>query len=260
MARAKIWMEEKYQGYPIQTFPDGCREEILSAIIKIFRYMWDFCGRRLLVCHLTVFLPERFDENGTDIIRSALHSWRSAKKHRKIRGEYIWCREEGIASAHARTHYHVFVIVAGKYIRSGYSICNDLNRLLSNRTGEDSKKVHINPPAEDGVRWGKKVSEKLNNLEDAIHWASYLAKVSTKSAPYRQRTYDYSRGFRNHPAAIMSCSSQEEKLFDDLDVVIPEEDWDVWGPGNCDLEKELNFDPRTGGPFYPELKETPSLA
>ena len=260
MARVKIWTEDQYMGYPIQEFSGGCREEILSAIVNIFHFMWEYCGKRLFVCHLTVFLPAEFKEDGTDILRNALHSWRSAKLHRKIRAEYIWCREEGDFSSYGRPHYHIFLIVSGKYIQSSYGICNDLNRLLSYRTGEDSKKIHINHPAKNGFRWGKKVSEKLNNLGDAIHWTTYLAKVSTKNAPYRQRTYDYSRGFRNHPLAIMSYSSQEEKLFDELDAAIPEQDWDAWGPGSCDWEKELNFDPRTGGPFYPELKEASSLA
>ena len=261
MARAKIWMEEQYQGYPIQRFSDGCREEILSAIINIFHFMWEYCGKRLFVSHLTVFLPERFNENGTSIIRSALHSWRSAKLHRKIPTEYLWCREEGDSSNHGRAHYHIFLIVSGKYIQSSYGICNDLNRLLSYRTRENSKKIHINPPREKGFRWGKKVSEKLDNLGDAIHWTSYLAKVSTKNAPYQQRTYDYSRGFRNHPPVLIAAySSQEEKLFDELDLSISEQDFCVWGEGNYDYEKELNFDPRTGGPYRPEREKAPSLA
>ena len=207
-----------------------------------------------------MFLPENFNENGTRIIRNALHSWRSAKLHRKIRAEYLWCREEGDSSNHGRPHYHIFLIVSGKYIRSSYGVCNDLNRLLSYRTGEDSKKIHINPPREDGFRWGKKVSEKLDNLEDAIHWASYLAKVSSKNAPYRQRTYDYSRGFRNHPSSFTDFSLQEEKLFDELDLSISEQDWEVWSPENYDYEKELNFDPRTGGPYRPECREPLPLA
>lgn len=95
----------------------------------------------------------------------------------------------------------------------------------------------------------------------AIHWASYLAKVSTKNAPYRQRTYDYSRGFRNHPSgSIATYTLQEEKMFDELDLAISEQDWEAWGPENYDFEKELNFDPRTGGPFHPEPQETPSPA
>ena len=88
MARAKIWMEEQYLGHPILKYPEGSREEILSAIVKIFHFMWDCCGKRLFVCHLTVSLPEDFNENGTGIIRNALHSWRSAKLHRKIRADY----------------------------------------------------------------------------------------------------------------------------------------------------------------------------
>ena len=261
MARAKIWTDEQYMGYPIQKFDDGCREEILSAIVNIFHFMWTYCGKRLFVSHLTVFLPEDFNKNGTGIIRNALHSWRSAKLHRKIRAEYLWCREEGDSSKLGRPHYHIFLIVSGKYIQSSYGICNDLNRLLSYRTGEESQKAHINPPAKDGFRWGKKVSEKLDNLDDAIHWASYLAKVSTKNAPYRQRTYDYSRGFRNHPSgSIATYTLQEEKMFDELDLAISEQDWEAWGPENYDFEKELNFDPRTGGPFHPEPQETPSPA
>ena len=88
MARAKIWTEEQFKGYSIQKYTDGCREEILEAIVKIFHFMWERCGRRLFVCHLTVFLPERFEANGTTIIRTALHSWRSAKLNRHIQGEY----------------------------------------------------------------------------------------------------------------------------------------------------------------------------
>ena len=262
MARAKIWTEDQYMGYPIQKFTGGCREEILSAIVNIFHFMWENCGRRLFVCHLTVFLPVEFKEDGTDILRNALHSWRSAKLHRKIRAEYIWCREEGDFSSYGRSHYHIFLIVSGKYIQSSYGICNDLNRLLSYRTGEDSKKLHINPPRGGNFRWGKKVSEKLNNLDDAINWTSYLAKVSTKNAPYRQRTYDYSRGFRSCPSStvITAYSRQEESLFDELDLSISEQDWVAWGPADYDYEKELNFDPRTGGPFHPESRETRSSA
>ena len=260
MARAKIWKEEQYMGYPIKKFTDGCREEILSAIVKIFHYMWDCCGKRLFVCHLTVYLPEGFNENGTGIIRSALHSWRSAKLHRNIRCEYLWCREEGDCSNHG-AHYHIFIIVPGKYIQSGYGICNDLNRLLSYRTGKDSKRIHINPPGEGSFRWGKKVSEKLDNLNDAINWASYLAKVSTKNAPYRKRTYDYSRGFRNHLSApVAAYTLQEEKMFDEFDLTMSAADWETWGPEDYDARKELNFDPETGGPYFPKPQGPSSLA
>ena len=260
MARAKIWTEEQFKGYSIQKYTDGCREEILEAIVKIFHFMWERCGRRLFVCHLTVFLPERFEANGTTIIRTALHSWRSAKLNRHIQGEYIWCREEGLLSNHYRTHYHIFIIVPGKYIQSSQGICDDLNRLLSYRTNEDSKKVHINPPRNDGFRWGKKVSEKLDNLEDAINWASYLAKISTKHAPRGQRTYSYSQGFLRHSSDTLSYSKQEEEMFDEIDLSLSEQDWEMWGPEPFDCRKELNFDPATGGPYRPKPQEAPSLA
>ena len=91
---------------------------------------------------------------------------------------------------------------------------------------------------------------------------TYLAKVSTKNAPYRQRTYDYSRGFRSRPSSsfITAYSRQEESLFDELDLSISEQDREAWGPADYDYEKELNFDPRTGGPFHPEDREALSPA
>ena len=65
--------------------------------------------------------------------------------------------------------------------------------------------------------------------------------------------------FRYH-VLIAAYSSQEEKLFDELDLSISEQDFCVWGEGNYDYEKELNFDPRTGGPYRPEREKAPSLA
>lgn len=65
--------------------------------------------------------------------------------------------------------------------------------------------------------------------------------------------------FRYH-VLIAAYSSQEEKLFDELDLSISEQDFCVWGEGNYDYEKELNFDPRTGGPHRPEREKAPSLA
>ena len=243
MARLTKNYENCYRGYEINNSYGGCYEEILDPIVQIFEGMWRLCSKRLFVCHYTIHFKPGIGNRSNAILRDALHSWRSNMKQRKIRAEYIWCRETGSTSFLGEAHYHLFVVVPGKRIQSAKGIADDLNRLLSNGTGEDSYKVHINCPGNGAFQQGKKVSEKDCPLSDAINWASYLAKCDSKSAPTYQRCFSYSKG-------MFSAKPQHPRDAEFLDL---EDDDPGFGcsPG-VDLRRVLNFDPATGMAFLRE--------
>ena len=245
MARLTKTYENCYRGYEINNSYGGCYEEILDPIVQTFESMWRLCSKRLFVCHYTIRFKPEFENRSNAILRDALHSWRSYMIQRRIRAEYIWCREAGPDSLQGVSHYHLITVVSGKYIQSAHGIAKHLNDLLSDGTGEKSCKVHINRPGSGDFNWGKKVSEKDCPLADAINWASYLAKCDSKSAPKHQRCFCHSKGM------FGACAKQRHPS--DAEIVDFEDDDPGFGcsPG-VDLRRVLNFDPATGMAFLRE--------
>ena len=243
MARLTKKYENCYRGYEINNSYGGCYKEILDPIMQIFEGMWQLCSKRLFVCHYTIRFKPEFEDRSNTILRDALHSWRLCVIQRRIRAEYIWCRESGPESLLGVSHYHLITVVSGKHIQSAHGIAKHLNVLLSDRTGEDSCKVHINCPSNGAFQQGKKVSEKDCPLADAIYWASYLAKCDSKSAPTYKRCFSYSKG-------MFSAKPQHPR---DAEFLEFEDDDPGFGcsPG-VDLRRVLNFDPATGMAFLRE--------
>ncbi len=251
MARPYLLKENTFEDYNIQLDNNGSRIEILTAIVKSFHYMWDSCNKRLCVCHFTINIPRCFDLEANTMVRWTLRNWRQTMSNRKIKAEYIWAREKGDKTTKPHPHYHVFIILSGKDVQSARGVADHLNRLLASRLGEEKLKlIYINPPQADGFQWAKKVSAKLNNLADAIHWASYIAKSDTKEAPHGQKTFGFSKGFllqEPFPVLTLEEDLQEERAFDLADLSMTDADWMAWGGGHLNLEEILDFDPRTGG-------------
>lgn len=263
MARPELHRDPTYEGYQIQLDYNGSRVEILAAIVKSFEYMWNSCGKRLCVSHFTVNIPRYYDQEANTMVRWALRNWRQTMSNRKIKAEYIWARERGNKAAQPHPHYHVFIVLSGKDVQSAKGVAEHLNRLLANRLGEELKLVYINPPQADGFQWAKKVSAKLDNLADAIHWASYIAKSGTKEAPHGQKTFGFSRGFQQKaPVATLTLEEdrQEEAAFELADLSMTDDDWMAWGGSHLNLEEILDFDPRTGGSKNPKKASSAPLS
>ncbi len=263
MARPVIVQTDKFEDYPVFQDPNGSRLEILQAIKNTFDYLWTACNRRLYVCHFTIHLEQCFDQEGNDFISGTLQSWRKTMLNHKIKAEYLWVREQGDQSSDYHPHYHVFVIIQGKFIQAAQGIAENLNRLLGKRLQTDRQVVRINPPQSDGFRWGKKVSAKLDNFADAISWVSYLAKASTKQAPPGQKTFSFSKGYlKAQPPEVLSPEQeqQEELWFEGEKFDMSHEDWQAWGDGTQNWEEILGFNPATGETYPPKFKRTASVA
>lgn len=251
MGNPRIHREETYNETRIYQSPSGSRAEILAAIHQIFDYMWSVSHGRLYVCHFTVNFPSTFTLQANDFLTGTLQSWRRTMQNRRVPAEYLWGREKGDFASGGHVHFHIFVIVHGKFIQSASGIANHLNCLLSKRLKNDVRRVRCNPPLRDSFFWGKKVSAKLDNLADAIEWVSYIAKVDTKEAPFGQKTFGFSKGFlQQHQISALTLA--EEAAFDAADLSISDEDWAAWGYEPLNWEEALNFNPATGGPLHEE--------
>ena len=241
MGRAIVIKDKIYEEFIIQQGAAGARKEILEVICQIYRDMWIKCSKRLYVCHFTVHIAPQYKAQANEIISGTMQSWRRTLQNRKIRAEYIWVSEQGEYSWERHSHFHIFTIVHGKYLQSAMKIAVHLNRLLAKRLGKDCKEFHINPPQKgNSFRMGKKVTGKLYNLDDAVYWTSYLAKVSTKYAPAKQKTFSYSKGFQEGMTPAIKQM---------LQLAQNNQDWIAWGGNYLNLEKILNFNPATGKPF-----------
>lgn len=263
MGRPDIYRESIFADYPINLGDQGCRREILQAISKTLNYMWTACHQRLFICHFTVNIPADFELEANDFISSALQSWRRTMLNRKIKTEYLWAREKGDRASNGHPHYHIFVVVQGKYIQSAYEISKHLCSLIVPKLGGAATSVHCNSPHQDSYRWGKKVSAKLDNFQDAILWLSYLAKVETKAAPHGQKTFGFSKGYlyrQNIVALSPQEERQEEVEFDLADPMMSEEEWMAWGGSHLNWEEILDFDPLTGGSKKPVEVSSVALA
>ncbi|OQA87836.1 MAG: hypothetical protein BWY31_00490 [Lentisphaerae bacterium ADurb.Bin242] len=261
MPRPKITLSDVYEGYRIQKSLYGSRCDILDVIVKTFRYMWTRCSQRLCVCHFTVNMPPELNLTANDSICNMLQSWRRTLENRKILAEYLWARERGDYASVPHPHYHIFLILPGRQFQYAKAIANRLDELLSRRLGRPVKLLHVNPPNRDGFCWGKKVSEKLGNLGDAIHWVSYLAKVKTKEAPPFKRSFGRSKGYLKGPLpspspivveifkSIGVSFDEPDDDFESMDVSMSEEEQESFGYGDVNPEEYVNFDPQTGGPY-----------
>ena len=244
MGRAIVTKDRMYEEFIIQQGVSGARKEILEVICQIYRDMWIKCSKRLYVCHFTVHLDKIYQNCANEIISGTMQSWRRTLQNRKIRAEYIWASEIGDASLDLHSHFHIFTIVHGKYLQSAMKIAEHLNKLVSRRMGEDSHVFHINIPQKGNCfRMGKKVTGKLYNLDDAVYWTSYIAKVSTKFAPFMQKSFSYSKGFQDGVTPEIKYMLQLTK---------DNAEWFAWGGNHLNWEKILNFNPATGKPFDTE--------
>ena len=244
MGRAIVIKERMYEEFIIQQGAAGARKEILEAICQIYRDMWIKCSKRLYVCHFTVHLEPRYKNQANDFISGTMQSWRRTLHNRKIKAEYIWASEIGELSCDQHSHFHIFTIVHGKYLQSAMKISEHLNKLISRRLGKDSHVFHINPPQQgNSFRMGKKVTGKLYNLDDAVYWTSYIAKVATKFSPFMQKSFSRSKGF-------MDGVTPEVKQM--LQLTKNNAEWFAWGGSHLNWEKILNFNPSTGKPFTAE--------
>ena len=97
---------------------------------------------------------------------------------------------------------------------------------------------------------GKKVFADLNvKTVIAFEWwknvavFAYLAKVSTKYAPAKQKTFSYSKGF-------LEGVTPEIKQM--LQLTKENAEWFAWGGNHLNLEKIFNVNPATGKPFTPQ--------
>ena len=224
MARAKIIESSTYKGYEIQVIKKGSRQEILDALINSMEYMWFKCSRRLCVCHLDVKSNNILTSKSNKYITEVLDKYRRKMLKKKIKIEYIWCREIGKVKGDF-PHYHFGIILDGNRVQSIFEVARVLNSLMSIRLGSDFKGFHINPPKSDSVSdgdsymYGKKVTKKNGNLFDAIHWLSYLAKVDTKDSSRHWKSYGHSKGYEdwlksttNTRECLKSHSLMNEKI------------------------------------------------
>ncbi len=262
MPRPKITLSDVYEGYRIQKSQYGSRLDILDVIVKTFLYMWTRCSQRLFVCHFTVNMPPELNLTANDSICNMLQSFRRTLENQEILAEYLWVRERGDYASSNHPHYHIFILLPGKHFQFAKGIANRLNELLSRRLGKPVKLLHVNPPDSDRFCWGKKVSAKLDNLGDAIHWTSYIAKVKTKAAPPLQRSFGRSKGYLQGPLPppspaeeifkFVSRPVEEEEPdydFESMDVSMSEEEQESFGYGDVNLEQYVDFNPQTGGPY-----------
>ena len=160
MGKPRIHREETYNETRIYQSPSGSRAEILAAIHQIFDYMWSVSHGRLYVCHFTVNFPSTFTLQANDFLTGTLQSWRRTMQNRRVPAEYLWGREKGDFASGGHVHFHIFVIVHGKFIQSASGIASHLNCLLSRRLQDDVRHVRCNPPLRDSFCWERFVRKQ----------------------------------------------------------------------------------------------------
>ncbi|MCK4982746.1 MAG: hypothetical protein KAS17_07460, partial [Victivallaceae bacterium] len=108
-------------------------------------------------------------------------------------------------------HYHIALIVDRKYKQDSFGMMTHLNKLMSKRLGYEFNGFFPRRPGSDNFRKTKKVTRKLNNLNDAVNWISYLAKVVTKDLTSGCKCYGQSRGYQGW---LKSTTNTRECLKD----------------------------------------------
>jgi hypothetical protein len=197
--RPKTIKKTFFRGYGIQVGENGNRKEVLDAVIDILEYMWNHCGKRLYICHFVLKGPDSEHHALTE----ALRSFRRTKLNQKITTEYIWSREVGEKNSNF-PHCHLMIITDGAKIQSYYKIHEHLCQLMTKRLGYEFKKLHVCKPQSDSYGYGKKVTAKLDNLADAVHWLSYLTKLGNEKLPGQKKSYSYSKGYQTWSKATIN--------------------------------------------------------
>lgn len=246
MGRLRIFKGQEFEGYPIQQKPNGNYSEILRAIVGNMEYMWITCHRRVLIAHFSIGIHGGpMYEESDSLLWKTLHEFKRKVENRRKKSkntnlEFIWCRELGEKKQDV-CHYHMFTIADGRKFMSADGLCRFLNKLLKAKAGERFT-ASYHPPKNNSYAKGMIVSPKNNNLCDAIHWMSYLAKVETKAAPAYKKRFGYSKGYlKAENLTIPQEEKQEAKERFERQQVL-------WVSKNCyrqdlDIRKLLGFDP-----------------
>ncbi|MBS1371263.1 MAG: hypothetical protein HPZ91_15040 [Lentisphaeria bacterium] len=208
MGRSKKVYSSEFHGYPVQANAEqGINGTIQEGLQKRLEYMLEHRSKVTVVC-MTVSTPEEVDKNDFGkIIGESLNALRKTQSNRGILTQAGWVRETAPGNKQKQDHAHVVVIADGQHVQNGFGMADRLNKLITGRLGVDScsRYVHCDiPEAERYDRQDQRSSRSLSaitirknkpgakeQMENALNWISYRAKLNSKSEGVR--SYGLSR-------------------------------------------------------------------
>ena len=187
MPRARIIKASTYEGITINCSEGNpCYENMVRGVRDRLNDVLEHCGK-VTVAHLTVSLPEnqRFTpEEANSIMTTALNSYLKTNRQNDLYTHAIWCREQGENSLNP--HGHIGLMLDGNKTQNAMKHAQRLNHLVTKQLGinQNSAYVRYNPPRsgemETVLKIRKNDTDVEHEMENACHWLSYLAKISTK--------------------------------------------------------------------------------
>lgn len=189
MPRARIIKDNTFEGITINCSEvNPCYEGMVRGVRDRLNDVLEHCGK-VTVAHLTMSLPEnqRFTpEEANSVITTALNSYLKTNRQNDIYTHAVWCREQGKNSLNP--HGHIGLMLDGNKTQNAMNHALRLNFLVTKQLGipPESTYVRYNPPqfgdTETVLKIRKNDAEVEHEMENACHWLSYLAKISTKDA------------------------------------------------------------------------------
>lgn len=185
----------------------GCYKDILQRILDILTYYSSKHNKALFIRFDVRFPSSYSNDRSNQTFSKFIACFIKFYKRNGLDPAYIWVREQ---SYEQHQHYHCILLLDGNKIQSYYHVLRQAeemwgNKVEANHSGliEFCNKTRSGDGQTNGILIRRNKESFPDIFRSCFHWASYLAKTSTKdSSPLWVREFGSSRiphGWQIHP-------------------------------------------------------------
>jgi len=196
-----------YQGFNIQVDESrcqGCYQDILQRILDLLIFYISKHNKVLFIRFDVRFPSEQYNDISNQTFSKFLADFIKLYKRKGLDPVYVWVREQ---SREKHQHYHCILLLDGNKVQSYYHILQQAEDMWNRKCGviqpgliNYCNKSRSGKFQSNGIMIRRNDDNFTDLFSQCFHWASYLAKTSTKNyAPFRTREFGSSRIPQDHP-------------------------------------------------------------